>query len=252
MIHPHELVVDNFAGGGGASTGIEQALGRPIDVAINHSPEAIAMHQANHPRTLHLCESVWDVDPHEVCGGRPVGLGWFSPDCTHFSKAKGGNPRSKEIRGLAWIVVRWAKAVAPRIIMLENVEEFEGWGPIGDDGHPIRERAGETFDEWCTELRALGYELEFRALVAADYGAPTTRKRLFLIARRDGAPIEWPERTHGAGTTGLVALRHQRSYIGIELNHEYAAMSERRLRDEMPLLVDVQIEHGAGAVEGVA
>ncbi len=194
-----ELVVDSFAGGGGASTGIEQAIGRPIDIAINHSPEAIAMHEANHPRTRHYCESVWDVDPVAACGGRPVGLAWFSPDCTHFSKAKGGKPRSKEIRGLAWIVIRWARAVAPRVILLENVEEFEGWGPIDDDGQPIRHRAGETFGEWCSELRSLGYELEFRTLVAADYGAPTTRKRLFLIARNDGQPIVWPEPSHGKG-----------------------------------------------------
>ena len=199
-LSPDELVVDNFAGGGGASTGIEQAMGgRPIDIAINHSPEAVAMHAANHPRTLHLCESVWDVDPVEVCAGRPVGLGWFSPDCTHFSRAKGGKPRKKEIRGLAWVVVEWARKVAPRIIMLENVEEFRGWGPLDDEGQPIAEREGETFGEWCDELRALGYALELRSLVAADFGAPTTRRRLFIIARRDSEPIVWPEPTHGAG-----------------------------------------------------
>ncbi len=199
-LDPRELVVDNFAGGGGASTGIEQALGgRPIDIAVNHSPEAVAMHAANHPRTLHLCESVWDVDPVEVCAGRPVGLGWFSPDCTHFSRAKGGKPRKKEIRGLAWVVIEWARKVAPRIIMLENVEEFRGWGPLDDEGRPIPEREGETFGEWCDELRALGYALELRSLVAADFGAPTTRRRLFIVARRDGEPIEWPEATHGEG-----------------------------------------------------
>lgn len=197
---PDELVVDNFAGGGGASTGIEQAMGgRPIDIAINHSPEAVAMHQANHPRTLHLCESVWDVDPVGVCAGRPVGLAWFSPDCTHFSRAKGGKPRDKAVRGLAWVVIEWARKVAPRIIMLENVEEFRGWGPIDDEGHPIPEREGETFAEWCQALRDLGYSLEWRSLVAADHGAPTTRRRLFLVARRDGQPTEWPEATHGPG-----------------------------------------------------
>lgn len=199
MITPHELVIDNFAGGGGASTGIEAALGRPVDIAINHSPHAIAMHTVNHPETRHFCESIWEVDPREACGSRPVGLAWFSPDCTHFSKAKGGKPRSKEIRGLAWVVIRWASEVAPRIIVLENVEEFQTWGPLDDDGKPIAAQAGDTFREWLSELSGLGYTVEFRTLVAADYGAPTTRKRLFLVARRDGQGIVWPSPTHGRG-----------------------------------------------------
>ncbi len=193
------LVVDNFAGGGGASTGIEAALGRPIDIAINHSPQAIAMHAANHPNTLHFCENVWQVDPAEVCAGRPVVLAWFSPDCTHFSRAKGGKPRSKKTRALAWVVVRWARAVRPAVIMLENVEEFLTWGPLGADGQPDARRAGRTFKMWVGKLRALGYNVEWRSLVAADFGAPTTRRRLFLIARCDGQPIVWPTPTHGRG-----------------------------------------------------
>lgn len=193
------LIIDNFAGGGGASTGIEAALGRPIDIAINHSPQAIAMHQANHPRTLHLCEDVWQVDPAAACAGRPVTLAWFSPDCTHFSKAKGGKPRSKKTRALAWVVVRWARAVRPKVIMLENVEEFLTWGPLGADGQPDARRAGRTFRLWVGKLRKLGYEVQWRSLVAADFGAPTTRRRLFLIARSDGQPIVWPTPTHGRG-----------------------------------------------------
>lgn len=196
---PGELVVDNFAGGGGASTGIEAALGRPVDLAINHDPKAIAMHAANHPGTKHFCESIWEVDPVVACGSRPVGLAWFSPDCTHFSRAKGTAPRSKDIRGLAWVVIRWAKAVAPRVIVLENVEEFETWGPVDDGGQPIKAEAGSTFRAWLGELTGLGYRVEFRSLVAADYGTPTTRRRLFLVARRDDGPIAWPDATHGRG-----------------------------------------------------
>jgi len=198
-LFPNELVVDNFAGGGGASTGIEAAIGRPADIAINHSPRAIAMHQANHPETKHFCENILEVDPVEACGGRPVGLAWFSPDCTHFSKAKGTKPVSKEIRGLAWVVIRWAKAVRPRVIVLENVEEFQTWGPLGEDNRPDPAHAGETFRAWLGELSACGYSIEFRTLVAADYGTPTTRKRLFLVARRDGGAIVWPSATHGKG-----------------------------------------------------
>lgn len=198
-MHADELIVDNFAGGGGASSGIEAAIGRPVDIAINHSPQAIAMHQANHPETRHFCENIVEIDPVVVCGSRPVGLAWFSPDCTHFSKAKGTKPRDKNIRGLAWVVIRWAKAVAPRVIVLENVEEFETWGPVDDAGQPVKHLAGTTFREWLAELVVCGYEVQFRSLVAADYGAPTTRKRLFLVARRDRAPIVWPEPTHGKG-----------------------------------------------------
>jgi DNA (cytosine-5)-methyltransferase 1 len=195
----NELVVDNFAGGGGASTGIEAAIGRPVDLAINHDPVALAMHRANHPETRHACENITEVDPREACGGRPVGLAWFSPDCKHFSRSKGGKPRDSNIRGLAWVVVRWAREVKPRIICLENVEEFQTWGPLGDDGQPIKAQMGETFRAWLGALSDLGYQIEFRSMVAADYGTPTTRKRLFLIARRDGGPLAWPEATHGPG-----------------------------------------------------
>lgn len=194
-----ELIVDNFAGGGGASTGIEAAFGRPVDVAINHDAQAIAMHSINHPATVHYCESVFSVDPEEITGNQPVGLAWFSPDCTHFSKAKGGAPRSPRVRGLAWVVIRWARRVKPRVIMLENVEEFQDWGPLLEDGRPSPERRGQTFALWRDQLRAAGYQVEMRELRACDYGAPTTRKRLFVIARRDGLPIAWPAPTHGPG-----------------------------------------------------
>ena len=190
-----EIIVDSFAGGGGASTGIELATGRAVDVAINHDPDAILMHRTNHPHTEHYQASVWDVDPLEVCRGRKVGLLWASPDCKHFSKAKGGKPVDKNIRGLAWIVLRWAGTVRPRVIMLENVEEFQTWGPVRR-GRPVKSKAGQTFRKWLSQLKNLGYAVEWRELVAADYGAPTTRKRFFLIARCDGRPIVWPEPTH--------------------------------------------------------
>lgn len=190
-----EIIVDNFAGGGGASTGIELAAGRPVAIAINHDPDAILLHKTNHPYTEHLQASVWDVDPREVCKGRPVGLAWFSPDCKHFSKAKGAALRDRKIRGLAWIVLRWAGTVRPRVIMLENVEEFQTWGPVRK-GKPVKKHAGETFRKFISQLEDLGYVVEYRELVAADYGAPTTRKRFALIARCDGKPIVWPERTH--------------------------------------------------------
>lgn len=190
-----EMIIDNFAGGGGASTGIELATGRAVDAAINHDPDAILMHQTNHPQTRHYCESVWDVDPWEVTRGRPVGLAWFSPDCKHFSKAKGSKPVDRNIRGLAWIVLKWAGTVKPRVIILENVEEFQTWGPVRK-GKPVKSRRGETFRKWKEQLQALGYEIDHRELVAADYGAPTIRKRFFLIARCDGKPIIWAERTH--------------------------------------------------------
>ena len=190
-----EIIVDNFAGGGGASTGIELACGRPVTIAINHDPDAILMHKTNHPYTEHYQASVWDVDPREVCRGRPVGLLWASPDCKHFSKAKGGKPVDKKIRGLAWIALRWAWTVRPRVIILENVEEFQTWGPVRR-GKPVKARAGETFQKFVRQLAALGYDIQWRELVAADYGAPTIRKRFFLVARCDGRPILWPERTH--------------------------------------------------------
>ena len=198
-----EIIVDNFAGGGGASTGIELAAGRPVTIAINHDPDAILMHKTNHPYTTHYQASVWDIDPREVCRGRPVGLAWFSPDCKHFSKAKGGKPVDKNIRGLAWIVLRWAGTVAPRVIMLENVEEFQTWGPVRR-GRPIKSKAGQTFRRFVGQLEGLGYAVEWRELVAADYGAPTTRKRFFLIARRDGRPIVWPEPTHAPADSPAV------------------------------------------------
>jgi len=194
-----ELIVDNFAGGGGASMGIEQSIGRCVDIAINHDPEALAMHAANHPQTQHYCEDVFDVDPREVCKGRPVGIAWFSPDCKHHSKAKGGKPVDKKIRGLAWVAVRWASLVKPRMIFLENVEEFEDWGPLTEDNMPCPHRKGLTFRRFVRELEKLGYEVDYRRLKACDYGAPTIRRRLFLIARCDGQPIEWPEPTHGDG-----------------------------------------------------
>ncbi|MEL4429859.1 DNA cytosine methyltransferase [Shewanella mangrovisoli] len=224
------LIVDNFAGGGGASTGMAWALGRSVDIAINHDHDAIAMHSANHPDTLHYCESVFDVDPVQATAGKPVALAWFSPDCKHFSKAKGTKPVNKEIRGLAWVTIRWAMKVRPRVIMLENVEEFKTWGPliqcpVTDAMHPCPERKGETFNAFvsmlstgidadhpalseCVEtlglldstklIKGLGYKVEFRELRACDYGAPTIRKRLFMIARCDSQPIVWPEPTHGA------------------------------------------------------
>lgn len=221
------LIVDNFAGGGGASDGIAAAFGRPVDIAINHDAEAVAMHAANHPETVHICQSVWKADPQEVCAGREVALAWFSPDCKHFSKAKGGKPVEKGIRDLAWVVVQWARRVMPRVIMLENVEEFRTWAPLDEHGNPIKgprpdrqismlpglpllalERKGkrkklkpngETFELWAGSLRKLGYKLEWRELRGCDYGAPTIRKRLFVIARRDGRPIVWPEPSHGPG-----------------------------------------------------
>ena len=190
-----EIIVDNFAGGGGASTGIELASGRPVAIAINHDPDAILLHKTNHPYTTHLQASVWDVDPVEVCGGRPVGLAWFSPDCKHFSKAKGAALVDRKIRGLAWIALRWAAKVRPRVIMLENVEEFQSWGPVRK-GKPVKKKAGQTFRKFIRQLEDLGYAVEYRELIAADYGAPTTRKRFVLVARCDGRPIVWPEPTH--------------------------------------------------------
>jgi DNA (cytosine-5)-methyltransferase 1 len=194
----HGLIIDNFAGGGGASTGIERALGRPVDYAINHNATALATHKANHPNTHHLCEDVFHISPRKLCAGRHVDLAWFSPDCKHFSKAKGGKPCDKKVRGLAWVAVRWAKEARPDIIVLENVEEFVTWGPLLPDGRPNPKKRGLTFKRFVGNLRGLGYHVEWRELVAADYGAPTTRKRFFLIARCDGRPIVWPEPTHAA------------------------------------------------------
>ncbi|MEO3357274.1 DNA cytosine methyltransferase [Acinetobacter haemolyticus] len=193
---PHELIIDNFAGGGGTSTGLEKAFGRPVDIAINHDPKALAMHRANHPKTKHYCESVWDIDPIEVTGNQPVGLVWLSPDCKHFSKAKGGKPVEKKIRGLAWVALRWAAKTRPRIIMLENVEEFKTWGDLGPDGRPCPKNKGRTFNCFVNALKRQGYTVDWRELRACDYGSPTIRKRFFLIARRDGLAIQWPQPTH--------------------------------------------------------
>lgn len=230
-----ELFVDNFAGGGGASTGIEAAIKRSVDIAINHDPDAIAMHKANHPNTKHYCEDVWEVSPKEACGDNPVALAWFSPDCKHFSRAKGGKPVDKNIRGLAWVAIKWAYEVRPRVLMLENVPEIQTWGPLGEDNKPIKEKAGETFKgfiavlsnglskehpafvEMCSALnidiysdtadelsKGLGYTVEFKIEKSCDHGAPTTRTRFYMIARCDGKPIVWPKPTHAPKNSELV------------------------------------------------
>lgn len=209
-----ELIVDNFAGGGGASTGIEMATGYSVDIAINHDPEAIRMHKVNHPNTKHYCENVWAVDPVKACEGHSVALAWFSPDCKHFSKAKGGKPKDKNIRGLAWVACRWAALVRPRVIMLENVEEFKTWGPLNRGHHPIRAKQGDTFRQFVKQLNELGYEVQFRELVAADYGAPTKRKRFFMIARCDGVPIMWPKPTHAPADSKEVKEGLLKPYVG--------------------------------------
>lgn len=245
-----EIVVDNFAGGGGASTGIEMAIGRSVDIAINHDPAAIAMHRANHPTTEHYTEDVFDIDPVKVCAGQPVGLAWFSPDCKHFSKAKGGKPVSKKIRGLSWVILRWAMTVRPRVIMMENVEEIQTWGPLittsAGKTVPDPDRAGETFQgfiamlttgidsdhpafyEACDFLKieptsreaallliGLGYKVDFRELRACDYGAPTIRRRFFLIARGDGMPIQWPEPTHADPDSLEVAAGIKKPWVPV-------------------------------------
>jgi DNA (cytosine-5)-methyltransferase 1 len=210
----HELIIDNFAGGGGTSTGLEAAFGRPVDIAINHDPEALAMHAINHPHTTHLCESVWDIDPIDVTKNQPVALVWLSPDCKHFSKAKGGKPVEKKIRGLAWVTLRWAAKCKPRVIMLENVEEFKTWGPLIQDEHghwkPDPAKRGKTFDSFVRQLQAHGYKVDHRELRASEYDTPTIRKRFFLVARRDGLPIQWPTPTNGApGSPGVLAGKLQ-------------------------------------------
>lgn len=194
---PGEISAVLFAGLGGSSLGEQAATGRSPDIAINHWPVAIAVHAANHPTTKHYIEDVFEVKPLEATAGRPVALLWLSPDCTHHSKAKGGKPRDQGIRALAWSAIPWARDVRPRVIMLENVEEFLQWGPLDEAGQPIKERRGETFREWVTALEQLGYVVEWRKLRAHDYGAPTKRTRLFVIARCDGKPIRWPAPTHG-------------------------------------------------------
>lgn len=191
------LVVDLFAGGGGASLGLERA-GFPPDLAVNHDPTAIAMHRANHPNCKHITCNIYEVDPVKATGGRPVYILWASPDCKHFSKAKGSALKDRNIRALAWTVWKWARRVKPRIICVENVEEFQEWGPL-IDGKPDESRKGLTFRSWVNAFRRLGYVIEWREMKACDYGAPTSRKRFFLIARRDGQEIKWPEPTHGPG-----------------------------------------------------
>lgn len=206
----NDLIVDNFAGGGGASCGIEMALGRPVNIAINHDAEAIGMHEANHPHTQHFVENVWDINPRKICKGRSVALAWFSPDCKHFSRAKGGKPVEKKIRGLAWVVLKWASLKPeegkPRVIFLENVEEFLTWGPLVND-RPCPKRKGETFKSFLNALKRQGYKVEWKTLRACDYGTPTIRKRLFMIARCDGKKIVWPEPTHGPEGSGLKPYR---------------------------------------------
>ena len=191
------LIVDGFCGGGGASEGFQIALGRGPDIAINHDADAIAMHTANHPETEHFSKNIWKIDPIEAVHGQPVYAAWFSPDCTHHSKARGTKPMKRNIRDLAWVVVLWAKRARPNVIFLENVEEFQGWGPVGQDGRPCPERKGKTFKKFVGELRRLGYKVKWRESRACDYGDPTIRKRLILIARCDGQPIVFPKPTHG-------------------------------------------------------
>ncbi len=223
-----DMIVDLFAGGGGASVGIEWALGRSPNVAINHDREAISIHRRNHPETEHYVEDVWKADPRKVCGGRRVSLMWLSPDCKHFSKAKGGKPKNKKIRSLAWIALYWVKrlgaAKKPRVIILENVEEFQKWGPLLADGTPCPARMGTTFRKFIKSLENYGYQVEYRELVAADYGAPTSRKRLFLIARCDGLPIVWPAATHGPGR----ALPWRTAAECIDWNHACPSIFERK------------------------
>ncbi|ETX26622.1 DNA cytosine methyltransferase [Roseivivax isoporae] len=196
-LEPAPMIIDSFAGGGGASTGIEAALGRGPDVAINHSAAALALHAANHPDSLHLDSNIWDVQPLEVTRGRRVGLLWASPDCKHFSKAKGSALRDRNIRDLAWVVLRWAEDVRPDVIIMENVEEFVTWGPVDDDGRVIKWLTGHTYRHWRKRFRRAGYRMQSKVLRGCDYGAPTIRRRMFWIARRDGRPIVWPAPTHG-------------------------------------------------------
>ncbi len=200
------LIIDSFAGGGGASTGIERALGRSPDIAINHDADALALHAANHPDTLHLSENVYKIDPLDHLKSKHIGLAWFSPDCKHFSKAKGGKPVSRNIRDLCWIIPGWIERIQESggkvdVVIMENVEEFKDYGPLiaTPKGHmPDPDRKGETYQKWCNKLRRLGAKMESRELRGRDYGAPTIRKRLFIIMRFDGKKIVWPKPTHGA------------------------------------------------------
>jgi DNA (cytosine-5)-methyltransferase 1 len=220
-----EITVVGFAGGGGSCEGIRSALGRSPDVALNHDEVAVAVHTANHPDSIHYCQNIWKANPGDVLqevktkrglARKPkIGLAWFSPDCKHFSKAKGGKPVEKRIRDLAWVILAWAKlpdAQRPRVIMVENVEEFITWGPLAEDGRPCPERGGEYFRKWFAEFKRLGYKGEHREVVAANKGTPTTRKRLFVIFRNDGLPIVWPEDTHGKPTSPHVITGHRKPW----------------------------------------
>ena len=230
-----EIIVDNFAGGGGASTGIEIATGRLVALAVNHDPAAILMHRTNHPYTEHFQASVWDIDPKAVCRGRPVGLAWFSPDCKHFSKAKGAALVDRKIRGLAWITLRWAATVRPRVIILENVEEFQTWGPVRK-GKPVKKLAGTTFRKFIDQLTELGYTVEYRELIAADFGAPTSRKRFYLVARCDGKPIVWPKPTHSkTGADGLPKWRSAAEIIDWSLPCPSVFASKAEIMDRYGL-----------------
>ena len=191
-----DMIIDCFAGGGGASVGIEMALGRPVDIAVNHDPEAIRIHKVNHPGTLHLTEDIFRVDLQKYVAGRHVSLMWASPDCTSHSKAKGGQPRERGLRILPWAVFKHARKILPDVIIMENVEEIQQWGPLDEQGHPIKERQGEDYMKFIKAMKSLGYMFESRELIAANYGAPTTRKRWYAIFRRDGREIVWPEQTH--------------------------------------------------------
>lgn len=230
-----EIIVDNFAGGGGASTGIEIATGMAVAIAINHDPAAILMHKTNHPYTEHFQASVWDIDPVAVCRGRRVGLAWFSPDCKHFSKAKGAALVDRKIRGLAWITLRWAAKVRPRVIILENVEEFQTWGPVRK-GKPVKKLAGTTFRKFIDQLTELGYTVEYRELIAADYGAPTSRKRFYMVARCDGKPIVWPKPTHSkTGANGLPKWRSAAEIIDWSLPCPSVFASKAEIMDRYGL-----------------
>lgn len=207
------LIVDCFAGGGGASVGIEMALGRPVDIAINHDPDAILMHKTNHPNTLHLTEDIFKVNLRKYVKNQHVALMWASPDCTSHSKAKGGKPRERGLRILPWAVYKHAKEILPDVILMENVEEIQQWGPLDEKGYPIPEKKGEDYKKFIRQMKSLGYIFDCRELVAADYGAPTTRKRWYAVFRRDGKEIRWPEPTHSRGNTGLKRWKECGDYI---------------------------------------
>lgn len=209
----NELIIDCFAGGGGASVGIEMALGRQVDIAINHDPDAILMHRTNHPDTLHLTEDIFKVNLKKYIKGRRVALMWASPDCTSHSKAKGGQPRKKGLRILPWAVYKHAKDILPDVIIMENIEEIQQWGPLDEKGRPIPERKGEDYKKFIAAMKNLGYEFDSRELIAADYGAPTTRKRWYAIFRRDGREICFPSQTHSKDGIGLKRWKECGEYI---------------------------------------